>query len=372
MVPAGSHLALRRIPEGAFAFTAELTVAKPVGTESGHCGVILDGIHFMITPSTAKPVAIANTAYRVAGEARSRGASGGLIPGFEHDKPIRVMVSRAKLGEGHKYSYTVNGRPVDSFIVAMPADGKIRFYGYRNSITVDQFQLYALKGDASNNLVVNSSFEYLQEGMPNYMKPLMSGKVRFEGKWEDCLKAFAIDTGEKVSGNQSARVTLAEAFAPGKGSPQVSRGVGTHNVSVMAKTPVTFSAYLKAADDDFPVTMNLWELWHKNHSKAITISKRWQRYSFTMEGHQRGDRPGEYHLPQGGDRLGRRPPDRDWPRGDPLPAQPAGQGQVRPADKRRGERDGGPNRGHGVAGPGRGGEPRESAGGLYALQLLHE
>jgi hypothetical protein len=290
LIPSGNNMTLKRIPDGAFAFTADLVVAKPAGPDSGHCGVILDGIHFMLTPSLTRPTTIANTAYRVPGEERSRGASGGLIAGFEFGKPVRIMVSRVKLGEGHKYCYTVNGRPVDSFIVAMPANGKITFYGYRNGIAVDNFQLCSLQEDASNNLVVNSSFEYLQEGMPNYMKPLTRSKVRFEGKWADFLKAFAIDTTEKASGNQSARMTLEGDFlkAGALPSPCVSNGVGTHNVSVMAKTPVTFSAYLKASEDDFPVSLNLWELWYKNHSKPIKISKQWERYSFTLDNPEKG------------------------------------------------------------------------------------
>ena len=302
LIPSGDTMTLRRIPEGDFAFTADVTVTKPAGPESGHCGVILDGIHFMIAPSTTQPVASARTAYRVAGEKRSRGATGGLIPGFEVGKPVRFMVSRAKLGEAHKYTYSVNGRPVDSTVVATPADGKIMFYGYRNAISVDNFQLYVLQADASNNLVVNSSFEYLQEGMPNYMKPLMRNRVRFEGKWEDLLHAFAIDTQERVSGNQSVRMTMAGSFLKAGTGPlsSLSNGVGTHDANVIAKTPVTFSIWLKASEDDFPVTLNLWELWHRNHSKPIKISKQWQRYSFTIEDHEKAIVRGSVTFSQAG------------------------------------------------------------------------
>ena len=289
VIPSGNQMALRRKPGGDFALTAELMVEKPSDTKGGHCGVILDGIHFMISPSATEPEATPHTAYRVAGEERSRGAYGGSIPGFDFGKPVTITISRIKLGEAHKYSYTVNGHPVDAFIVALPASGEIVFYGYRTSMSVGNFRLGAIQGDASRNLVVNSSFEYLQEGMPIYMKPLTERKFRFEGKWGDFLKAFAIDTTEKVSGRNSARMTLGESFPQTTlPSPFFSNGVGTHNVSVIAKTSVTFSVYLKASQDNFPVTLGIWELWHKDHSKPITISKQWQRYSFTVADPEKG------------------------------------------------------------------------------------
>jgi len=287
VIPSGNTITLRRIPEGDFVFTADITVEKPDGKDPGHCGVRLEGwINLMITPSLTNNTAIANTAYRVPGEERSRGKTAGLIPDFEFGKPVRIMVSREKVGESQKYSYTVNGRPVDSFTAENPgATGKIEFYGYRTSILVDNFNLYALQGTGSRNLVVNSSFEHLQEGMPIYMKPLTARKFRFEGKWEDFMKAFAIDDREKVSGKQSVRMTLDSIF-PGPiqlPSPFFSCGVGTHDVSVTMEKPVTFSVYLKASEDNFPVTLGIWELWRKGHSKNIKVSKEWQRYSFTIE-----------------------------------------------------------------------------------------
>ncbi len=277
IIPAANNIALRRIPDGDFAFTAELTVEKPEGKDIGHCGAIIDGIHFMITPCN-NPTA--GTAYRVPGEESSRGNNIKSVPGFEFGKPCKMTVSRVKLGEGFKYSYKINGTPVDSFTVVMPANGKINFYGYKTNIAIDNFQLYSVKSDGSNNLAVNSSFEYLQEGMPNYMKPYLGGKYGFDGKWEDFIKDFAIDTNEKVSGKQSVKMTCGKEFPK-------SNGVGTHNVNIMAKTPVTFSVYLKASEDDFPVTLGIWELYHKNHTKGIKISKEWNRYTFTVENPER-------------------------------------------------------------------------------------
>jgi len=273
IIPQNNHLTLRRIPEGDFAFTVDLTIEKPTRKDIGHCDVGLDGIHFLITPKN-KPVA--HTAYTVPGEKRARGNTMGAIPGFEFGKPCKIMISRKKLGKGYVYSYKVNGNPVDSFFIVMPVNGKISFSGYKTSMAVDNFQLYSIKGDGSNNLVVNSSFEYLQEGMPNYMKPQIKGGGVFNGKWEDLLKSFAIDTDEKTSGRQSARMTCGEQY------PE-SNGVGTHDVNVMLDKPVTFSLYLKASEDNFPAKLGIWEVWGRRYSKPIKISKEWKRYSFTVE-----------------------------------------------------------------------------------------
>ncbi len=273
IVPRDNSLTLRRIPEGDFAFTVDITIEKPNSKDIGHCNVTLDGINFLITPKS-KP--IAHTAYTVPGEKRARGKRTGAIPDFEFGKPCKIMISRKRLGEGYQYSYKVNGNPVDSFFIVMPANGKISFNGYKTNMEIDNFQLYSMKGNGSNNLAVNSSFEHLQEGMPNYMKPCLNGKASFEGKWEDFLKMFAIDTKEKVSGKQSARMTCGEKYP-------TSNGVETHDVNVVLDRPVTFSVYLKASEDDFPVQLSVWELWARRHSKDIRISKEWQRYSFTVD-----------------------------------------------------------------------------------------
>ncbi len=275
-LPPNESMALRRIPEGDFAITADLTVTKPTGNDIGHCGVIIDKIHFMITPAGS---GFANTAYRLPAEKRSRGKKA-PIPGFEYGKPCRVMVTRQKLGEGYKYAYTANGAPIDSFFVVMPANARISFYGYKTHLTVDNFQLYSLKEDGSNNLVVNSSFEYLQEGMPNYMRPQIGGRFAFAGTWPEFIRHFAIDTEEKVSGKQCVRMDCPE------GGP-TSNGVSTYNVNVMANTPVTFSVYLKASQDDFPATLGIWELHHRNHTRGIVLSKEWKRYVFTLENPER-------------------------------------------------------------------------------------
>jgi len=286
IIPSFNNITLRQIPEGDFVFTLDVILQKPV--EAGFFGVKIGGwINFLISPSLKENAAIAHTAYRVPGEKHSRGKRGGKISDFEFGKPVRIMISRENIsGDNNKYSYTVNGCSVDSFFAANPSDtGKIMFFAYKTpTVIVDNFRLYALKGTKSKNLVVNSSFEYLQEGMPLYMKPLTRRKFRFEGKWKDFINSFAIDTNEKVSGNQSVRMTLDNSF-PGSvklPSPYFSNGVGTHNVSVMIDKPVTFSVYLKASEDNFPVRLGIWELWYKGHSKNIKVSKEWKRYSFTV------------------------------------------------------------------------------------------
>lgn len=276
IIPAGNNMRLRRIPEGRFAFSADVTVRQPEES-GGHGGITLDGIHFMLTPGGT-----ANTAYRVPGETRSRG-NARPVEQFSFGRPYRLHVAREPLGDMFKYAFSVDGIAVDSFVVKMPVNNQIAFYGYKVTIEVDDFQLFSLpEGEVSNNLVVNSSFGYLQEGRPNYMKPRLGGQYTFDGAWEDFLGFFAIDTEEQVEGAQSVRMTVGEApLAP------TANGVGTHNVNVVAGMPVTFSVYLKATEDDFPVSLHLWELHHRNHTKSITVSREWARYSFTIDAPER-------------------------------------------------------------------------------------
>jgi hypothetical protein len=283
-------LTLRRIPKGDYVFTADVVLDKPKGPKAGHFGIKLDGwINLLISPALTENKAYAHTAYKVGNEKRSRGKTGGAIPGFSFGKSVRIMVSREKIGKSYKYSYNVDGRQIDSFITPYNkrGTGKIMFYGYRTTLSLDNFQLYSTTGTGSNNLVVNSSFEHLQEGMPLYMRPATSRKLRFTGDYKDFINACSIDTNEKVSGKNSVKMTMDDKF-PGKEyvsslpSNYFSNGIWTYNVSAMLNKPITFSVYLKASEDNFPVKLTIWEFWYKGHSKKIKISKEWQRYSFTV------------------------------------------------------------------------------------------
>ena len=172
-----------------------MTVEKPTGDATGHCGVTLDGIHFMITPCDPPR---AQTAYLVPGETSSRGAMV-ASPGVMFGVPCRFEISRAQFGQACYYTFKVDDQVID---------------------------------------------------------------------------AFAVDTQEKVSGNQSIRMTCGETFPK-------SNGVGTHNANAIAGFPVTFSVYLKASTNNFPAKLNIWELWYSNHSTNILLSQEWQRHTFT-------------------------------------------------------------------------------------------
>jgi len=272
VIPAGNSLTLRAVQEGDFVITADVTVEEPESSDLGHCGVTLDGIHFMSVPRNPPT---AQTAYRVPGETSSRGT---LVssPGIAFGVACRFEISRSQFGQAYYYTFKVNDQVIDAFVVAMPLNGTVSFYGYWTSLKVDNFRLYSLTENPSQNLAVNSSFEYLQEGMPTYMKPLMSGsKYLFDdAPWTNFITAFAVDTQEKVSGNQSVRMTCGTTYP-------LSNGVGTHNASVIADYPVTFSVYLKASTNGLVAKLNIWELWYANHSTNIILSQEWQRYSFT-------------------------------------------------------------------------------------------
>jgi len=271
VIPSGNNLTLRAVQEGDFVITADVTIYEPEG-DLGHCGVILDGINFMSVPKTPPT---AQTAYRVPGESRSRGT---LVssPGIVFGVACRFEISRSQMGDANYYTFKVNDRVIDAFVAPMPLDGTVKFYGYRTNLEVDNFRLYSLTDNPSLNLAVNSSFEYLQEGVPTYMRSLLGSKYQFDGApWTNFIAAFAVDTQEKVSGNQSVWMTCRPTYP-------TSNGFSTHNASIIADSPVTFSVYLKASTDGLAVQLNIWELWAANHASTnMILSQEWQRYSFT-------------------------------------------------------------------------------------------
>ena len=122
-----NSITLRRIPKGDYAFTFDVALEKPTEPKTGFFGIKLDGwINLLITPSRTEEKAWPHTAYKVGNEKHARGKGSGAIPGFKFGTPVKVMVSRKKVGNSYNYVYKVNGRLVDSFIVPFNKKGTER------------------------------------------------------------------------------------------------------------------------------------------------------------------------------------------------------------------------------------------------------
>jgi len=263
-------ITLRRELKGNFAITVDLILGKPT-RKSGFCSVIIDGIYFAVR-SDGKGW----TVYRPPNRKRSLGTTK-PIDGFAIGKKCKVFVSRQKVGKTFKYVFKVNGKLISAFVPGMKATNKLSINSHSaNPLTIDNFKLYTMSNSGSSpNMVVNSSFEHLQEGMPPYMNLQTGSTYNYKGSnIQDLFDTFVIDSKFKHSGKYSARLTLNDAVR--------KRGVLSYNTGVLVGKPFVFSVYLKASKPNLPVNLVIWEQHAKWHNKRVKLSTEWKRYEFML------------------------------------------------------------------------------------------
>ncbi len=259
----------RKMTDTDFAVSADLTPGKNNG-EYGHTGFIIDGIHFMLYASGK-----AGTAYRPPTYKRSLGHAA-AIPGYTFGDTCNVKVIRQYNGKSRKYVFQVNGRTLISFQDSdmVPTD-TVKIYAYRAKLAVDNVAIHSVsRGSDSPNLVVNSSFEHLLDGMPTYVNLATNRNITWKTPYSEYLKTAVIDTKEKHSGNNSLRLTFNDSVS--------KAGFLMWSAGCSVGKPVTGSVWLKADRPQLEATLNIWELHHKTHSKKITVTDRWKRYEFTL------------------------------------------------------------------------------------------
>ncbi len=271
-IPDGGKIRLRRKAEGSFAISLDIAVEKVEGVGCGFAGLYFDSIKFAVREDGRAWVV-----YRLPGEKYSKGH---IFPidDFEFGKSMNMTVSRRLLDGAAKYVYKINNQTIASFIESgLPREGRIKIMAWRLSCVIDNFQLYTLKDkDVSPNLAVNSSFEYLQEGMPTFFDSCTFRPFEYKGPLEDFFKTWRIDTDVKHSGKQSLRI---------ENDPLVGarNSFLTFNTGITIGKPMVFSLYLKASEAGLPVTLKIWEMRVKFHRKEIKLSTEWQRFEFLVE-----------------------------------------------------------------------------------------
>lgn len=270
MVNGGSLIMNRELPEEFFA-SVKLTLQEPADkTKTGFAGFDVGDCKF-----TLRPDGLGWVVYRVPNQKNSNGAAR-KVDGFQFGKNYTLTLSRKKLGDSYQYHYMLDGQNIGTALLATAQDAKLQLFSYRETATFDDFQLSAIKkeGDDSPNLVVNSSFEHLQEGMPTYFDTDTSRKYSFNKPYENFLKTFAIDTAEKHSGQYALRLFFDESCS--------KQGFQTFDTGSVVGQPVTFSVWLKADRDKFPVSLTVWEMRTKWHKKEVMLTRDWARYDFTL------------------------------------------------------------------------------------------
>lgn len=269
-IPHGGNIQLRRKVEGDFAVSVDIKILKPKDKSFGFCGIDLDGIKFLIR-NDGKPWVV----YRIPGEKRSKGYISNL-ENFEFNKFYKLTLTRQVLQKAAKYTYKVDGKSVASFVEPnLSKKNIIAISSYKLPCVVDNFKLYSIKDkNASPNLAVNSSFEYLQEGVPTYFDNYTRRSFNYSGKLEDFIKTWAVDSNEKHSGKYSLKMEV-NSLSP-------KNGFLTSDTGVATGTPLVFSVYLKASEPDFPVFLEIWEMRTKWHTKKVMLSTEWKRYEFPL------------------------------------------------------------------------------------------
>ncbi len=264
-------ITLRRKIKGNFAISVDLTLGKPT-KKLGFCSVIIDGVFFAIR-SDGKGWIV----YRPPNRKHSLGTTK-PIEDFAIGKTCRVFISRRKVGKAFKYVFKVNDQLIAAFVPGMKATDTVSINSNAATpLTIDNFKLYKLSNAVvSPNMVVNSSFEHLQEGMPLYMDLQTATSFNYKNAdIEELFKSFNIDRKVKHSGNQSARLTLTAAVP--------KRSLLTFNTQVQTGVPFVFSVYLKASKNNLPVNLVIWERNHNWHIKQVKLTNKWKRYEFPIE-----------------------------------------------------------------------------------------
>lgn len=266
----GGELILRRDTPLEFYVEFELTLfmensATPKG---GFGGLGFDGCHFKIQPN--------GKTFLVWTETGAKRASGRYltIDGYENGRPVKLGVYRIVDGNLARYTYFVNGKDCGSFVQRAPEkkDDKyspLSIYPWRiDRMQIDNFSLRAVKKSAneSPNLIINSSFEHLQDNYPLYYGRSDANLEHYVNlPYENFINAVLADDTEKHSGKYSLKIVCDEA-AP-------THTISAHSAGTAPDNPGVLSVWLKADRDDFPVTFA-----YGAAKKKVLAGKDWRRY----------------------------------------------------------------------------------------------
>jgi len=196
------------------------------------------------------------------------------IDGYEKGRPVRLGVYRTVKDDLATYTYLVNGKNMGSFVQKAPQKkhGKyspLFFTSWRvDRMHIDNFSLCAVKKDAneSPNLVINSSFEHLQDNYPLYFARSDANLNNYvDVPYENFIKAVSADDMETHSGKYSLRI-IADESAP-------SHTIWAHSAGTAPDRPGVLSVWLKSDRDDFPVTIA-----YGSARREVRVGNDWKRY----------------------------------------------------------------------------------------------
>ncbi|MDR0933151.1 MAG: hypothetical protein LBM70_09070, partial [Victivallales bacterium] len=263
-------------------FYAEVKMRFPHESDmqnGGFAGIKINYINFVIRNDGT-----AWMPYLIPGETKYRG-SAFKLKDFTYNKYYVLKVVGKQLNDTTKqFVFSVNGNQIGAATVPLNEKAKLELslFASRGNAYFDDFQLSNLNKseNSSPNVVVNSSFEYTQEGIPTYFDT--SYRYFKLGKdFEQYLRNLSIDSTEKYAEKQSLKIV--------HDNNEIISGIRTYDTAVVVDQPYVFSIYLKADQENFPAKLTIWEMRDRNREKNITLSTKWQRFEFQVKAAERGN-----------------------------------------------------------------------------------
>ncbi|MGN0833336.1 MAG: hypothetical protein ACI4RD_06770 [Kiritimatiellia bacterium] len=290
-VPAFTTLAMRGTVPLEFVAEADVTVCPSWSTlgpevfDKGWGGFYCDGYKFCVKPSGK-----AFMTWKVPGQPSANGRYP-VIEGFSPGAPVRLRVMRKRTGQDClQYAFWVNGSFVAHFVAPLPrpkrsADGREGYEGvtintYRLDLELDNFDLRGVRhDDDSPNTILNSGFEYVEDGMPTHYG--WRGSFNFAGCpidrfASDYLHRYGVDAAEKHSGRQSLRVLVNQASE--------SLLVSPWRPGTVFGSAGVFSVWMKANVDSLRVRLTLDPKRIGkvlDGSRIVEVGREWRRFEVT-------------------------------------------------------------------------------------------
>ncbi|MFG0247995.1 MAG: hypothetical protein ACF8OB_03840, partial [Phycisphaeraceae bacterium JB051] len=240
--------------------------------KGGFSGMRLGGVNFLVRPDGLW------YAYRVEGVKKAIGQMSRMD--IAYDKSYRMLVTRKAVDNGFVFTWDVDGKRIAQFTEMSTIHGeqnKLTMVAHRIESQFDNLGIHQIvAGHISPNTILNSSFEYVWDGMPAYWKNHNTREVsRDFGSHEMFWQMNRLDTTQAHSGKQSLRIQTNDQVT--------SNGFYAHNSAVSMGHPCTFSIWLKADRPNVHATLVVWETYGKHHREKITVGTQWQRFSITID-----------------------------------------------------------------------------------------
>jgi len=203
-------------------------------------GITLHGVNFLLRNGGYW------NPYNIPGVTRALG--GFVNDEIKANQKYQFRIVCRKVNGAIMFSWFVNDVKIREFIEAGKLQyGGFAFFANNMSAAYDNLSISGIvQGEASRNMLFNSSFEYAQDGYPLYWKlgdPIWT--LNAYDKIDEFWQTWALehDKAHVRSGSTSLRLE--------SNGDATGRSVQSHQASITINSPVTCSIYVKSDTDNF-------------------------------------------------------------------------------------------------------------------------